>query len=563
MSETNAHSAKETESQTSPQTDQIVPTAIPLKSEPKSEEKKSETTKEPVKKKGENELVQVSEELFQDLRQMQEAWLAEANQSDEGEQYVPGYNGGSKGGRSSDPYSKTKCDKIMNCDKQCHGNPQKSTTKFDFPEKRFIGSPCQPPASPSGSLGSTTSGKDNNQSPMTCEKELTSSHAPFAMTATANSCSYPNTNSYSRFRRSHSDPDQNFLSTDSHSGYPRFVSSPYAHPFFKQDFRDRSYDMTQFPRNHSYPQTPSASSPPHVTIKQEPKDQGFETSVDRFPACSGFTRPDIARHGSPQEVGFPCPYQNAMRFFCQEDSSYLDRIREKHRERWEGVDIKAELYRDFYFDRFHREGQPPTYQRRGSLQLWQFLVALLDDPSNSAFIAWTGRGLEFKLIEPEEVARRWGLQKNRPAMNYDKLSRSLRYYYEKGIMQKVAGERYVYKFVCDPEALFSMAFPDNHRPILKTDCYSEEFYRSNQSIENQTMTFEQTNANHMTGHMSSHMTPSPFTSNHHVSMHGLNMISSPPSSGSNMQSMDQHRLQYMHGMQRMYNTGPYLDNCVY
>jgi hypothetical protein len=67
------------------------------------------------------------------------------------------------------------------------------------------------------------------------------------------------------------------------------------------------------------------------------------------------------------------------------------------------MDIKAELYRDFYFDRFQREGQPPTYQRRGSLQLWQFLVALLDDPSNSAFIAWTGRGLEFKLIEPEEV----------------------------------------------------------------------------------------------------------------------------------------------------------------
>lgn len=54
-------------------------------------------------------------------------------------------------------------------------------------------------------------------------------------------------------------------------------------------------------------------------------------------------------------------------------------------------------------------------------------------------IAWTGKGMEFKLVEPEEVARLWGLQKNRPAMNYDKLSRSLRYYYEKGIMQKVAG----------------------------------------------------------------------------------------------------------------------------
>ena len=55
-------------------------------------------------------------------------------------------------------------------------------------------------------------------------------------------------------------------------------------------------------------------------------------------------------------------------------------------------------------------------------------------------------------------------------MNYDKLSRSLRYYYEKGIMQKVAGERYVYRFVCNPEALFNLAFPDGMRPLLKPQC---------------------------------------------------------------------------------------------
>ncbi|XP_047543131.1 retroviral integration site protein Fli-1 homolog [Vanessa atalanta] len=101
--------------------------------------------------------------------------------------------------------------------------------------------------------------------------------------------------------------------------------------------------------------------------------------------------------------------------------------------------------------------------RRGALQLWQFLVSLLAEGARC--VAWTGRGLEFKLHEPEEVARRWGAQKNRPAMNYDKLSRSLRYYYEKGIMQKVAGERYVYKFVCDPEALFSMARPPTYDVI--------------------------------------------------------------------------------------------------
>ena len=53
---------------------------------------------------------------------------------------------------------------------------------------------------------------------------------------------------------------------------------------------------------------------------------------------------------------------------------------------------------------FYRES-PVTYSgRRGSLQLWQFLVSLLQDPANNQqVIAWTGRGLEFKLIEPEEV----------------------------------------------------------------------------------------------------------------------------------------------------------------
>lgn len=67
------------------------------------------------------------------------------------------------------------------------------------------------------------------------------------------------------------------------------------------------------------------------------------------------------------------------------------------------MDVKAEIYRDLYFERY-RDLPHPSYQRRGSLQLWQFLVTLLDDPSNSSFIAWTGRGLEFKLIEPEEVS---------------------------------------------------------------------------------------------------------------------------------------------------------------
>ncbi|KAG9349251.1 hypothetical protein JZ751_027694 [Albula glossodonta] len=66
--------------------------------------------------------------------------------------------------------------------------------------------------------------------------------------------------------------------------------------------------------------------------------------------------------------------------------------------------------------------------------------------SNVTCIAWEGTNGEFKLIDPDEVARRWGERKSKPNMNYDKLSRALRYYYDKNIMTKVHGKRYAYKF---------------------------------------------------------------------------------------------------------------------
>ncbi len=42
-----------------------------------------------------------------------------------------------------------------------------------------------------------------------------------------------------------------------------------------------------------------------------------------------------------------------------------------------------------------------------------------------------------------KVARRWGSRKNKPKMNYEKLSRGLRYYYDKNIIHKTTGKRYV------------------------------------------------------------------------------------------------------------------------
>ena len=46
-------------------------------------------------------------------------------------------------------------------------------------------------------------------------------------------------------------------------------------------------------------------------------------------------------------------------------------------------------------------------------------------------ILWEGERGEFRLLEPDEVARRWGERKSKQNLNYDKLSRALRYIHVK------------------------------------------------------------------------------------------------------------------------------------
>ncbi|XP_040915339.1 SAM pointed domain-containing Ets transcription factor-like [Toxotes jaculatrix] len=84
------------------------------------------------------------------------------------------------------------------------------------------------------------------------------------------------------------------------------------------------------------------------------------------------------------------------------------------------------------------------------IHLWQFLQELLLKPHNySRCIRWLNKekGI-FKIEDSAHVARLWGIRKNRPAMNYDKLSRSIRQYYKKGIIRKPdVSRRLVYQFV--------------------------------------------------------------------------------------------------------------------
>ncbi|XP_033843266.1 ETS translocation variant 5a isoform X2 [Periophthalmus magnuspinnatus] len=427
----------------------------------------------------ETELAQDTEELFQDLSQLQEIWIAEAQVPDD-EQFVPDFQSDNLMFHGPPPTKikreQTSSKDLSPCRQDRSPMPYTEKCLYSYsacdrkPTPGF--KPLTPPSTPVSPCGASNTLREQtpptpqhgpSPTPRPTQQHPNQLHSlPFAVP-----CTPVTQDANTRFQRQMSEPCLPFPQSEnqghppflpqppsSSSALPRDSRPPYhrqmSEPLvavppqsFKQEFLDPRYTEQGVPT--MVPSAPGPQQPPFhpMSIKQEPRDFCFDSEV---PQCqSSF------RAGSF--------YQNNQENFFDRDSQlYFDDTCVVP-ERLEGK-VKQE-------PSAYREG--PPYQRRGSLQLWQFLVTLLDDPANGHFIAWTGRGMEFKLIEPEEVARRWGIQKNRPAMNYDKLSRSLRYYYEKGIMQKVAGERYVYKFVCDPEALFCMAFPDNQRPNLKAD----------------------------------------------------------------------------------------------
>uniref|UniRef100_A0A8C9ZY98 E74-like factor 3 (ets domain transcription factor, epithelial-specific ) n=1 Tax=Sander lucioperca TaxID=283035 RepID=A0A8C9ZY98_SANLU len=80
--------------------------------------------------------------------------------------------------------------------------------------------------------------------------------------------------------------------------------------------------------------------------------------------------------------------------------------------------------------------------------LWEFIRDILISPErNQGLMKWEDRreGV-FKFLKSEAVAQMWGQKKKNSSMTYEKLSRAMRYYYKREILERVDGRRLVYKF---------------------------------------------------------------------------------------------------------------------
>nr|XP_030700194.1 ETS-related transcription factor Elf-3 isoform X1 [Globicephala melas] len=93
------------------------------------------------------------------------------------------------------------------------------------------------------------------------------------------------------------------------------------------------------------------------------------------------------------------------------------------------------------------EGKKSKQAPRGT-HLWEFIRDILIHPElNEGLMKWENRqeGV-FKFLRSEAVAQLWGQKKKNSSMTYEKLSRAMRYYYKREILERVDGRRLVYKF---------------------------------------------------------------------------------------------------------------------
>merc|ERR1712115_738093 len=101
--------------------------------------------------------------------------------------------------------------------------------------------------------------------------------------------------------------------------------------------------------------------------------------------------------------------------------------------------------------RYSRPSKNPVPQQRkkgSTLKISQWIVKLLRDPeTNPSVIMWENEPEgKFRVINSTAFAQLWAVEKKNPAMNYEKLSRAMRYYYRNKEIEMVKGERLTYKF---------------------------------------------------------------------------------------------------------------------
>ncbi|XP_072109437.1 ETS-related transcription factor Elf-3 [Mobula birostris] len=177
----------------------------------------------------------------------------------------------------------------------------------------------------------------------------------------------------------------------------------------------------------------------------QPSDPGYE-SAPTSPYSIDDSNPGSQSPSSPDSGGSESDFDHSIMHgqyrIQNEDFPKMSTIEYKAPKRGRGRPRK--LGKE---EKSCTETKRSKHSPRGT-HLWEFIRDILLHPEiNNGLLKWEDRseGI-FKFLKSEAVAQLWGEKKKNSSMTYEKLSRAMRYYYKREILERVDGRRLVYKF---------------------------------------------------------------------------------------------------------------------
>jgi len=163
------------------------------------------------------------------------------------------------------------------------------------------------------------------------------------------------------------------------------------------------------------------------------KGQSMEFE-DNGTSCAKNTKEEERQQESK---GSETETQNEIKTESNENSPYDDQISIDDR----GCNQRYS-FRPGRRSSLHKQSRPTV---RKTVVLWKFIKELLDN--NDTCVSWISREeRSFKFVDSKQAAKLWGQRKNKRNMTYEKMSRALRYYYDRQIIFHEEGQKLMYRF---------------------------------------------------------------------------------------------------------------------
>ncbi|XP_028854854.1 ETS-related transcription factor Elf-3 [Denticeps clupeoides] len=169
---------------------------------------------------------------------------------------------------------------------------------------------------------------------------------------------------------------------------------------------------------------------------------GYESGSNLSDSLHGSTSGSFLNPSSPESAGSDSELEPSDVRGSINAKSFIKQERGEQKKRGRGRPPKQNRGSDHYLETKKNKHAP-----RGT-HLWEFIRDILLHPEqNQGLMKWEDRrdGI-FKFLKSEAVAQLWGQKKKNSSMTYEKLSRAMRYYYKRDILERVDGRRLVYKF---------------------------------------------------------------------------------------------------------------------